>query len=95
MFLDGTNILKQYYSNTGCALPGSTILTVSTCTADILLISLIIIVVLFGSLRNFLRSKGNALNCVLIGLIKGMSQPIHKLNFTWKVYEKDCGILTI
>ena len=49
--LNGEDVIK--YNNTETLLPGSTILTVTICTGGILANSLIIIVVLFGSLRNF------------------------------------------
>ena len=51
LILDETEVLKN--NNTGPALLGTTILTVTICTAGILANSLIIIVVLFGSLRNY------------------------------------------
>ena len=41
------------YNNTGSAQPGSTVLTISSRTAVILANSPIIIVVVFGSLRNY------------------------------------------
>ena len=50
MFLD-ENILK--FNNTRSALPGLTTLTVAICIAGILANSIIIIVVLFGSLRKY------------------------------------------
>ena len=50
-FLNGSDIIK--YNKTESLLPGSTVLTVTICTGGILANSLIIIVVLFGSLRNF------------------------------------------
>ena len=50
MFLD-ENILK--YNNTRSALPGLTTLSVTICIAGILANSIIIIVVLFGSLRKY------------------------------------------
>ena len=49
--INGSDVMK--YNNTKFLLPGSTILTVTICTGGILANSLIIIVVLFGSLRNF------------------------------------------
>ena len=49
--LNGSDITK--YNNTETLLPGSTLLTVTICTGGILANILIIIVVLFGSLRNF------------------------------------------
>ena len=52
LILDKTDVLK--YNNTGSAFPSTTILTVTICTAGILANSLIIIVVLFGSLRNYI-----------------------------------------
>ena len=51
LILDETEVLEN--NNTGPALLGTTILTVTICTAGILANSLIIIVVLFGSLRNY------------------------------------------
>ena len=51
IFLNETLNLK--HNNTGSELTGSTMLTVSTWTVGILANSLIIIVVLFGSLRKY------------------------------------------